>query len=138
MTSTEGKTGDRISLLMAPKKAAFATLYVPRIDGTLHVKMVMERRVPRPKASLITPTYTASVWLSRDAGIQATEPTSFSPHVDELLAAFEDLHEDDLTSEFTADLLHRGPSCSVAGTVLTVQQCRMQICSGAHRCAMTL
>ena len=122
MTSFEGKTGDRISLSMAPKKAAFATLYVPRIDGTLHVKMVMERRVPRPKASLITPKYTATTWLSRDrdAGVQDKSRVSHDGCVDELLAAFEDLHEDDLTSEFKADLLNRGPPCSVAGTALTI------------------
>ena len=52
---------------MPPAAAAFAKLVVPRLDGTVQVKMVLERRVPRPKATLVTSKYTAKAWLSREA-----------------------------------------------------------------------
>ena len=52
---------------MPPAAAAFAKLVVPRLDGILQVKMVMERRVPRPKAYLVTSKYKAEAWLPREA-----------------------------------------------------------------------
>ena len=84
---------------MPPAKAALATLELPRIEGTIKVKMVSDRRVLRPKATLDTPEYSASVWLSRDALHQ---------HAEDILAAFEDVREDDLTTEFKAALLNAG------------------------------
>ena len=87
------------SRVMPPAKASLATLELPRIEGTLKVKMVSERRVLRPKATLDTPEYSASVWLSRDAPHQ---------HAEDILAAFEDVREDDLTTEFKAALLNAG------------------------------
>jgi hypothetical protein len=89
---------------MPPAAAAFAKLVVPRLDGILQVKMVMERRVPRPKAYLVTSKYKAEAWLPREAA---------RDRVHELLAAFDDLHEDDITPEFEVDLLNDGRSCSI-------------------------
>jgi hypothetical protein len=89
---------------MPPAAAAFAKLVVPRLDGILQVKMVMERRVPRPKAYLVTSKYKAEAWLPREAA---------RDRVHELLAAFDDLHEDDITPEFEVDLLNDGLSCSI-------------------------
>ena len=98
-------------------KAALATLELPRIEGTIKVKMVSDRRVLRPKATLDTPEYSASVWLSRDALHQ---------HAEDILAAFEDVREDDLTTEFKAALLNAGTLAVIHVLIrvpLSVQSC---------------
>jgi hypothetical protein len=89
---------------MPPAAAAFATLVVPRLDATVRVKMVLRGRLPRPKAYLVTPKHSATVWLSGEAA---------RDRVRELLAAFDDLHEDDITPEFEVALFNDGRSCSI-------------------------
>ena len=99
---------------MPPAKAA---LELPRIEGTIKGKMVSDRRVLRPKATLDTPEYSASVWLSRDALHQ---------HAEDILAAFEDVREDDLTTEFKAALLNAGTLAVIHVLIrvpLSVQSC---------------
>lgn len=105
--------------VMPPAKASLATLELPRIEGTLTVKMVSERRVLRPKATLDTPEYSASVWLSRDA-----------PHerVSNILGAFEDMREEDLTDEFKAVLLEAGTYAEIEPAYLRIDPIATCMC----------